>query len=52
MILLFAELSSIPIAMLVNTKTESKVIELVMLSYLLFVLFIMRYQLGNIKPII
>lgn len=52
MILLFAELFSIPIAMLVSTKTGSKVIELVSLSYLLFLMFIMRYQLENLQPII
>ena len=51
-ILLFLELFSIPIAMLVSTKTESKVIELVSLSYLLFLMFIMRYQLENLQPII
>ena len=48
-ILLFAELFSISIAMLVSTKTESKVIELVSL---LFLMFIMRYQLENLQPII
>ena len=52
MILLFAELFSIPIAMLVSTKTENKAVELVSLSYLLFLLFIMRYQLENLQPII
>lgn len=52
MILLFAELFSIPIAMFVSTKTESKTVELVMLGYLLFLLFIMRYQLDNLQPII
>lgn len=52
MILLFAELFSIPIAMLVSIKTESKAVELVSLSYLLFLLFIMRYQLENLQPII
>ena len=51
-ILLFAELFSIPIAMFVSTKTESKTVELVMLGYLLFLLFIMRYQLDNLQPII
>ena len=51
-ILLFLELFSIPIAMLVSTKTESKVIELVSLIYLLFLMFIMRYQLENLQPII
>lgn len=51
-ILLFAELFSIPIAMFVSTKTESKTVELVMLGYLLVLLFIMRYQLDNLQPII
>ena len=51
-ILLFIELFSIPIAMLVSIKTESKTVELVMLGYLLFLLFIMRYQLENLQPII
>ena len=52
MILLFAELFSIPIAMFVSIKTESKTVELVMLGYLLFLLFIVRYQLENLQPII
>ena len=51
-ILLFIELFSIPIAMLVSIKTESKTVELVMLGCLLFLLFIMRYQLENLQPII
>ena len=51
-ILLFIELFSIPIAMLVSIKTESKTVELVMLGYLLFLLFIMRYQLENLQHII
>lgn len=51
-ILLFIELFSIPIAMFVSIKTESKTVELVMLGYLLFLLFIMRYQLENLQPII
>lgn len=52
MILLFVELFSIPIVMLVSAKTKSKTVELVMLGYLLFLLFIMRYQLENLQPII
>lgn len=51
-ILLFLELFSIPIAMLVSFRTESKYVEIGMLSYLLFLLFIMRYQLENLQPII
>lgn len=51
-ILLFSELLSIPIALLVSFRTESKYVEISMLSYLLFLLFIMRYQLENLQPII
>ena len=51
-ILLFSELFSIPIALLVSFRTESKYVEIGMLSYLLFLLFIMRYQLENLQPII
>lgn len=51
-ILLILELFSIPIAMLVSFRTESKYVEIGMLSYLLFLLFIMRYQLENLQPII
>lgn len=51
-ILLFLELFSIPIAMLISFRTESKYVEIGMLSYLLFLLFIMRYQLENLQPII
>lgn len=51
-ILLFLELFSIPIAMLVSFRTESKYVEIGMLSYLLFLLFIMRYQMENLQPII
>lgn len=52
MILLFAELFSIPIAMLVSFRTENKYVEIGMLSYMLFLLSIMRYQLENLQPII
>lgn len=52
MILLFAELFSIPIAMLVSFQTDNKYVEIGMLSYLLFLLFIIRYQLENFQPII
>ena len=51
-ILFFLEFFSIPIAMLVSFQTESKYVEICMLSYLLFLLFIMRYQLENLQPII
>lgn len=51
-ILLFAELFSIPIAMLISFRTDNKYVEIAMLSYLLFLLFIMRYQLENLQPII
>lgn len=51
-ILFFLELLSIPIALLVSFRTESKYVEIGMLSYLLFLLFIMRYQLENLQPII
>lgn len=51
-ILFFLEFFSIPIAMLVSFRTESKYVEIGMLSYLLFLLFIMRYQLENLQPII
>lgn len=51
-ILLFLEIFSIPIAILVSFRTESKYVEIGMLSYLLFLLFIMRYQLENLQPII
>lgn len=51
-ILLFSELLSILIALWVSFRTESKYVEIGMLSYLLFLLFIMRYQLENLQPII
>lgn len=51
-ILLFSELLSILIALQVSFLTESKYVEISMLSYLLFLLFIMRYQLENLQPII
>lgn len=51
-LLLFLELFSIPIAMLVSFRTESKYVEIGMLSYLLFLLFIIRYQLENFQSII
>ena len=51
-LLLFLELFSIPIALLVSFRTESKYVEIGMLSYLLFLLFIMRYQLENLQSII
>ena len=51
-ILLFSELLSIPIALLVSFRTESKYVEISMLSYLLFLLFIRCYQLENLQPII
>lgn len=51
-ILLFSGLLSIPIALLVSFRTESKYVEISMLSYLLFLLFIRCYQLENLQPII
>ena len=51
-ILFFSELLSIPIALLVSFRTESKYVEISMLSYLLFLLFIRCYQLENLQPII
>ena len=51
-ILLFLELFSIPIAMLVSFRTESKYVEIGMISYLLFLVFIMCYQMENLQPII
>ena len=51
-ILLFSELLSILIALLVSFWTESKYVEISMLSYLLFLLFIRCYQLENLQPII
>lgn len=51
-ILLFSKLLSIPIALLVSFRTESKYVEIGMLSYLLFLLFIMCYQLENLQPLI
>ena len=51
-ILLFSKLLSILIALLVSFLTESKYVEISMLSYLLFLLFIRCYQLENIQPII
>ena len=51
-ILLFSELLSIPIALLVSFRTESKYVEISMLSYLLFLLFIRCYQLENLQPLI
>lgn len=51
-ILLFLELFSIPIAMLVSFRIKNKYVEIGILSYLLFLVSIMSYQLGNLKPII
>lgn len=51
-ILFFLELFSIPIAMFVSFQTDNKYVEIGMLSYLLFLLFIIRYQLENFQPII
>lgn len=51
-ILLFSELLSILIALLISFWTESKYVEISMLSYLLFLLFIRCYQLENLQPII
>lgn len=51
-ILLFSELLSILIALQVSFLTESKYVEISMLSYLLFLLFIRCYQLENLQPII
>lgn len=51
-ILLILELFSIPIAMLVSSRTESKYVEIGMLSYMLFLLFIVRYQLENFQSLI
>ena len=51
-ILFFLELFSIPIAMLVSFRTKNKYVEIGMLSYMLFLLSIMRYQLENLQPII
>ena len=51
-ILFFLELFSIPIAMLVGFRTENKYVEIGMLSYMLFLLSIMRYQLENLQSII
>ena len=51
-ILLISELLSILIAMLVSFQTDNKYVEIGMLSYLLFLLFIIRYQLENFQPII
>ena len=51
-ILFFLELFSIPIAMFVSFQTDNKYVEISMLSYLLFLLFIIRYQLENFQPII
>ena len=51
-ILFYLELFSIPIAMLVSFRTDNKYVEICMLSYMLFLLFIMRYQLENLQPII
>ena len=51
-ILLFLELFSIPIALLVSFRTESKYVEIGMISYLLFLVFIMCYQMENLQPII
>lgn len=51
-ILLFSELLSILIVLLVSFRTESKYVEISMLSYLLFLLFIRCYQLENLQPII
>nr|DAG50264.1 MAG TPA: hypothetical protein [Caudoviricetes sp.] len=38
--------------MLVSFQTDNKYVEIGMLSYLLFLLFIIRYQLENFQPII
>ncbi len=51
-ILFFSELLSILIALWVSFRTESKYVEISMLSYLLFLLFIRCYQLENLKTII
>ena len=51
-ILLFSELLSILIALWVSFRTESKYVEISILSYLLFLLFIRCYQLENLQPII
>mgnify|MGYP007029249130 CR=1 FL=1 len=51
-ILLFLELFSFPTAMLISFRTDNKYVEIGMLSYLLFLLFIIRYQLENFQPII
>lgn len=51
-ILLFSELLSILIALWGSFRTESKYVEISMLSYLLFLLFIRCYQLENLQPII
>ena len=51
-LLLFLELFSIPIAMFVSFQTDNKYVEIGMLSYLLLLLFIIRYQLENFQPII
>ena len=51
-ILFFSELLSILIALWVSFRTESKYVEISMLSYLLFLLFIRCYQLENLQTII
>ena len=51
-ILFFSELLSILIALWVSFRTESNYVEISMLSYLLFLLFIRCYQLENLQPII
>ena len=51
-ILLFSELLSILIALWVSFRTESKYVDISILSYLLFLLFIRCYQLENLQPII
>ena len=51
-ILFFAELLSIPIAMLISFRTDNKHVEIGMLGYLLFLSSIMTYQLANLQPLI
>lgn len=51
-ILFFAELLSIPIAMLISFRTDNKYVEIGMLSYLLFLSSIMTYRLENFQSLI
>ena len=51
-ILFFAELLSIPIAMLISFRTDNKYVEIGILSYLLFLSSIMTYQLENFQSLI